>query len=125
MIADAEIIREVNKVRLPFNVNSLSQAVAIEALKDKKLLNSFIRTIISERERLYKEMLKIKGIKPFPTEANFILFKTRDPEGIYNALLKRGVLVRNISDLVRNCLRVTIGTPEENKVFLKTLKGLK
>ncbi len=125
LIADAEIIREVNKVRLPFNVNSLSQAVAIEALKDKKLLNSFIRTIISERERLYKEMLKIKGIKPFPTEANFILFKTRDPEGIYNALLKRGVLVRNISDLVRNCLRVTIGTPEENKVFLKTLKGLK
>jgi histidinol-phosphate aminotransferase len=121
LIADAEIIAEVNKVRLPFNVNSISQAIAIETLKDRKGLNAFIKTIVSERERLYEEMTQINGVKPFPSEANFILFKTRNPEDLYSALLKQGVLVRNINSAVKGCLRVTVGTPKENTTFLKAL----
>lgn len=122
LIADAGIIKEVSKVRLPFNVNSISQSIAIEALMDKQRLNASIRTIISERDRLFEEMEKIKGIRPFPSEANFILFKVKNPDSVYNSLLKKGVLVRNLNDGVRGCLRVTVGTPEENKVFLKELR---
>ena len=122
LIADTEITEEVNKVRLPFNVNSLSQAVALEALQNRKQLNSCIKAIVSERERLFNEMEKINGVKPFPSEANFILFKVKDPDKVYNSLLKKGILVRNIKDVVKGCLRVTVGTPEENTAFLKALK---
>ena len=122
LIADPAIVGEVNKVRLPFNVNSLSQAVAIAALKEKKLLNSCIRAIIAERKRLLREMERIKGVRPFPSEANFILFSVKDPEGVYAFLLKKGILVRNISGAVRGCLRVTVGRPEENSAFIKALR---
>lgn len=122
LIADGEIINEVNKVRLPFNLNSLSQAVAVKVLKNKKALKSYIKSIISERGRLFSEMAKIKGIKPYPSEANFILFRVKEPDKIYKRLLKKGVLVRNMNGVVNNCLRVTVGTPEENRIFLNAMK---
>jgi len=122
LIADEEIINEVNKVRLPFNLNSLSQAAAVEVLKNKKVLKSCIKSITSERGRLFGEMAKIKGIKPYPSEANFILFRIKEPDKIYKGLLKKGILVRNMSGVVNNCLRVTVGTPEENMGFIKVLK---
>jgi histidinol-phosphate aminotransferase len=122
LIADEGIIKEVNKVRLPFNVNSLSQAIAGEALKDRKALQNQVKTIISERESLFNELSKMEGIKPYPSEANFILFRIKDPDRIYRALLKKGVLVRNMKGVVDGCLRVTVGTPEENRIFLKALK---
>jgi histidinol-phosphate aminotransferase len=112
----------VNKVRLPFNLNSLSQAAAVEVLKNKKVLKSGIKSIISERGRLFSEMAKIKGIKPYPSEANFILFRVKKPDKIYKGLIKKGILVRNMSGVVDGCLRVTIGTPGENKGFIKVLK---
>jgi len=122
LIADGEIINEVNKVRLPFNLNSLSQAVAVKVLKNKKALKSYTKSIISERGRLFSEMAKIKGIKPYPSEANFILFRVKEPDKIYKRLLKKGVLVRNMNGVVNNCLRVTVGTPEENRIFLNAMK---
>jgi histidinol-phosphate aminotransferase len=121
LIADRTIVGEVNKVRLPFNVNSLSQAVAIAALKEKKLLNFYIKTIISERKRLLREMEKIRDIRPFPSEANFVLFSAKNPDKVYDSLLKKGILVRNISDVVSGCLRVTVGRPAENTAFLRAL----
>ncbi len=125
LIADRAIINEVNKVRLPFNVNSLSQSVAIAALKQKKQMNSSVRAIISERKKLFREMKKIKGIVPFPSEANFILFSAEDPDYVYGSLLKRGILVRNIKDAVSGCLRVTVGRPQENAAFLKALREIR
>lgn len=124
LIADKEIIKEVNKVRLPFNLNSLSQSIAVEALKDKKTIKLHIRSIISERGRLFKEMEKIKGIKPYPSEANFILFRVEDPDKIYKGLLQNGVLIRNMKGAMDGCLRVTIGSPRENEIFLRTLRAI-
>jgi histidinol-phosphate aminotransferase len=124
LIADAEIINEVNKVRLPFNVNSISQAIAVAAIKKKRQFDSFIKTIISEREKMLEEMGKTNGLKPYPSEANFILFKVRDADNVYSSLLKKGILVRNLNDVIKGCLRVTIGTPEENKIFLKAIKAI-
>lgn len=122
LIAGEKIVNEVNKVRLPFNLGSLSQAVAIEALKDRKMMKSHIKLIVSERERLFSEMAKIKGIKPYLSEANFILFKVKEPDRIYKGLQKKEVLVRNMKGVVEGCLRVTVGTPEENRIFLNALK---
>lgn len=125
LIADPLIVNEVNKVRLPFNVNSLSQAVAIAALREKKELKSFIGQIVSERRRLFKEMAKINGIRPYPSEANFILFSVNDPEKAYASLLNKGILVRNMGNAVRGCLRVTVGKPVENTAFLRAMKEIR
>jgi histidinol-phosphate aminotransferase len=124
LIADEEIINEVNKVRLPFNVNSLSQTVATELLKKRKTMQSYINVIISEREKLFNELEKIDGIKPYPSEANFILFKVKDTDRGYKGLLKKSVLVRNMRGVVNGCLRVTVGTKEENRIFLRALKEI-
>jgi histidinol-phosphate aminotransferase len=124
MISHPDIIREVNKVRLPFNLNSLSQETAIRGLKEKKLMKSFVRSIISERNRLFHEMGKIKGIKPFPSNANFILFRAKNADMLNKRLQEEGVLVRNLSSVIKGCLRVTVGTPKENTIFLKKLKKL-
>jgi histidinol-phosphate aminotransferase len=124
MMAGAEIINEVNKVRLPFNLGSPSQNIAIEALKNKKQMRSSIRSIIAERKRLFIEMEKIDNVKPYPSDANFILFEVENPDRVFKGLLKEGVLVRNMHGAISGCLRVTVGTPRENNVFLKTLKRL-
>jgi histidinol-phosphate aminotransferase len=122
MIGDEDIINEVNKVRLPFNLNTVSQAVALDTLKNKKRLRSHIKSIISERDKLYKEMKMLKTVYPYPSEANFILFSVREPDRIYKGLMKRGVLIRNLNSVIRGCLRVTVGAPRENKAFLIALK---
>jgi histidinol-phosphate aminotransferase len=124
LIADEQIIDEVNKVRLPFNVNALSQAVAIEALKKKKALKAAVQVIADERDRMISAMENIKGVTPFPSEANFILFRVKEPQKVYGRLLEKGILVRNISDVVAGCLRVTIGTPKENVLFLRALEKI-
>jgi len=121
LIAKEEIICEVNKVRLPFNLNSFSQAIASEAMTKKDLMRRNIKSIVSERERLFSAMSDMEGVEPYQSEANFILFSVESPERIYKDLLNNGVLVRNMKGVVRGCLRVTIGTPVENRIFLKAL----
>ena len=123
LIAGPEIIVEVNKVRLPFNVNALSQAVAVEILKNSRGIKASIKAVISERRRLFRGMENIGGVHPYPSEANFILFRVKDPESLYHALLKRGVLIRNLNSVVEGCLRVTVGTPEENTFLLEALRA--
>ncbi len=124
MLADSKIIKEVNKVRLPFNLNSISQELAVEILKNRSLMRSYIKSIISERKKLFNEMKKTEGIEPYPSDANFILFRVEESDRIYKGLLRKGVLVRNMKGIIDGCLRVTVGTPGENAVFLKTIKEL-
>ncbi len=122
MVADPEIIHEVNKVRLPFNVNALSQKAAVDILRNTKELKSSLRSIITERKRLFKAMDNMEGISTFPSDANFILFKTENADAVFNGLLKKGILIRNMTGAVKDCLRVSIGTPRENDLFMKALK---
>lgn len=123
MIAHKDVIDEVNKVRLPFNLNALSQKLAVETLKKSALMRSEIKTIVSERKKLFNEMKKIDGIEPYPSDANFILFRTNKSDRIYKELLKRGILIRNMKGIIDGCLRVTVGTPNENRAFLKAIKS--
>jgi len=124
LIAHRDIVNEVNKVRLPFNLNALSQKVAIDALKSKSKMKSGIRLIISERKRLFKEMKKICNVETYPSDANFIFFKVSDSDKIFKALLKRDILIRNMKGIKEGYLRVTVGTPKENNIFIKNLNQL-
>ncbi len=122
LIADKDLINEVNKVRLPFNLNALSQTIALEAFKNKNIINSHIKSITSERKRLLYELSKINNMSPYPSEANFILFKVNNADRVFQKLITQGVLVRNLSNLIKDSLRVTIGTPEENNFFINALR---
>jgi histidinol-phosphate aminotransferase len=122
LMADKNLIKEVNKVRLPFNINALSQAIAVEAFNSKKIIDSQINAITAERERLFNELSSMNGVKPYPSESNFILFRVENADKVFSSLLKQGVLVRNLNNIVKSSLRVTVGTPEENNIFIDKLK---
>ncbi|QID33367.1 histidinol-phosphate transaminase [Pampinifervens florentissimum] len=124
LIGKEEVVKEINKIRLPFNITYPSQVIAVLILRDfYHIIEEAIQTVISERQRVYKEMLKMEGIRVYPSEANFIFFKSLYLSGdeLYKRLLRKGVLVRNFSYMVANCLRVSIGEREENDAFLQAL----
>jgi len=124
-LANRDVIETLEKVRLPYNLNSFTQAAAKIFLDNFSLLNKQIRTTIAERDFLFMEMKKNNGILPYPSDANFILFKTKnDNSTVYNKLIKEDIAVRCFTgnQSLNNCLRVTVGTPEENRKFLTALK---
>ena len=123
--ASEEIIEVMNKVKPPYNVNEASQQLALEALNNVDQVNSWIKQTLFERDKL------VLGLKDFdfvidiyPSDANFILVKTTEANGIYNYLVQKGIIVRNRTkvELCEGCLRITVGTPEENAILLQTLK---
>lgn len=120
-------IRELDKTRLPYNINVLTQAVAELALAHREVFDDQTRRIRVERERLFAALEALEGIHPYPSQANFILLRTppgRAP-GIFQGLRERGVLIKNLHGAhpqLADCLRVTVGTPEENDAFLVALR---
>jgi histidinol-phosphate aminotransferase len=124
LIGNPEAIGEVNKVRLPFNLNSVSQALALEALKDKGAMKRAVGAVVSGRKKLQVEMAAVEGVEVYPSEANFLLFKVSNPGSVHAGLLERGVLIRDLGGIINGCLRVTVGTEKENGLFLKALKAV-
>ncbi|MFQ6044061.1 MAG: histidinol-phosphate transaminase [Candidatus Poribacteria bacterium] len=124
MIAHPDIASEAHKVRLPYNLNSFSQKVALKLLEHSHEATAQVSVILKERERIFQKLAQLDYIQPFPTDANFVLFRTEgDAEHIFEHLLAKGILIRNLNrpGLLRNCLRVTVGTSEENDAFLNGL----
>jgi histidinol-phosphate aminotransferase len=119
----SEIVREINKVRLPYNVNSFSQRIAEVILDNVEFVGKNAQLIMVERDRVYKALKLINGVEAYPSDANFILFRVGDADKVFGELIERGVLIRNFNSpgRLKNCLRVTIGTPEENDAFLMAL----
>ncbi len=125
LTASARIIDQLNKIRLPYNINSLSQAAAIAALGRRDILNQQVSLLIAGRQRLYNDLSGIKGLTVYPSETNFILFRTtRDATKVHEKLKDAGILIKDLNrpGPLKNCLRVTVGTPEENSEFLKVLE---
>lgn len=125
MIADREMIKQVAKVKLPYNVNIISQVIARFILSRKEVVEEQVALVIEERERLLNEMGQLESILSYPTDSNFILFKEKGHEKrIWDNLLKHGILIRDLSksEFLADCLRVTVGQKEENTEFLKVLK---
>lgn len=120
-VARPELCEAMNKVRQPFNTNSLGQTAALAALSDIKHLEKSIANNNEGRQYLYGAFQRL-GVRYVPTEANFIFFESPlDGRGLYNALLKKGVIIRPISG---NNMRVTIGLPVENERFIKGLEDV-
>jgi len=127
LTASKTIVDELNKIRLPYNINSLSQAVALALLKHRTVLDRQISLLISERTKLLTALSKMQGLTVYPSETNFILFKsTKDASAIHAKLKKAGILIKNLNRQgpLSNCLRVTVGTPAENQEFVGALKKI-
>ena len=127
IIGNPAIIEQLNKIRLPYNINSLTQISADFALSNKTLFDQQTQKICAERAVVFKKLNELDGITAYPSAANFILFrapKNRAHE-IFLSIKEQGVLIKNMSSqggLLSDCLRVTIGKPEENLAFLAALR---
>ena len=119
-------MEEIDKVRLPYNVNVLTQVSAAFALRHAQVFEEQTRGIREERGRLYAALVEMGGVAPYPSEANFILLRLseRNAGDIFEALKAAGVLVKNLDGAhpsLVDCLRVTVGRPEENDALLDAL----
>ncbi|MBP3670240.1 MAG: histidinol-phosphate transaminase [Bacteroides sp.] len=121
-----QIIGLFNKIKYPYNVNLLTQQEAISLLQDPIKIQDWISILLQERTRLMDEFSKLSCCETiYPTDANFFLTKVTDAKKIYEYLVSKGIIVRNRTHvaLCGNCLRITIGTSEENDTLLEALKG--
>jgi histidinol-phosphate aminotransferase len=118
LAATAATAREIRKVKLPYSLNVISESIAIAALESRALRDRAVANAISERNRMFEVMRGVGGVTPFPSAANFIFFRVREPKRVFEELCARGVLIREYS----NALRVSVGTPEQNDRFLDALQ---
>ena len=127
MLAGApEWLEHLDKVRLPYNVNVLTQLIAERVLQHHEVLAKQAASIRAERTRVFEALVALPGVQPYPSDANFILFRVPSAESIFIGLKARGVLVKNLHGshaALDQCLRVTVGTPEENRQFLVALRA--
>jgi histidinol-phosphate aminotransferase len=122
--AAPEWIAELDKVRPPYNVSMVTQFVAERLLEHLDVLERQAEAIKHERAALFGRLRDLKGVEPFPSEANFILVRVRDADAVFARMKARKVLVRNLNGshpLLANCLRLTVGTPGENALMLDAL----
>tara|TARA_B100000900_G_scaffold415196_1_gene444187 strand:- start:4510 stop:5559 length:1050 start_codon:yes stop_codon:yes gene_type:complete len=125
--ANPSIINYFNKIKPPYNVNSLTQRKALEKLEDSGEINYQVNKLIAERKKLNQELKQFDFItKIYPSDANFLLVVVDDAIKRYNQFLKAGIVLRDRSSLkgCENTLRITIGTPEENVNFIKVCKSI-
>lgn len=117
-----EWLRELNKVRQVYNINVLTEAAARFVLERLDVLEAQAAAIRAERSRLGTALRAFTGVTVFPSEANFFLVRVPDAPRTYEGLRRQGVLVRNLHPGLANCLRVTVGTPDENRILINALK---
>jgi histidinol-phosphate aminotransferase len=124
-LADAALAREIRKVLLPYNVSGFTEVAAQILLEYRAHIRAVIGSICHERDRLWKELQNVPGIRVYPSAANFLLVKSEMGAGkLFELLLAQGILVRDVSGypLLADHLRITVGTPEENDALLKTIR---
>jgi histidinol-phosphate aminotransferase len=125
-LADPEVIQYMNRVKYPYNVNYLTQTKALEMLGSAGIREKWVKEILEERTKL-KGRLEDFGyvLKIFPSDANFLLVRVEDADGLYAFLYMQGVIVRNRSRLTHceGCIRITVGTPDENKRLIELMKS--
>jgi histidinol-phosphate aminotransferase len=125
LLAHPELVQEISKAKLPYNLNVFSMAAAEAAIDHFELLQPRIDWLIQERERLYGLLQEIPGVNPYPSRANFIALETaRKPGDVFKALYADGILIRDVSQypMLGKFLRASVGSREENDRFLSALK---
>jgi histidinol-phosphate aminotransferase len=126
MAAAPRWIDEFDKVRPPYNVSVLDEAAAEFALEHLEVLEAQAAALRGDRERLLAALAALPGVRPFPSRANFVLARVPDAPGVHAAMRARGVLVKDVSrmhPLLSGCLRLTVGTPQENAAMLEALRA--
>ncbi len=125
LLASPDLVREVNKARLPYNLNFFTQTAALAVLEEQATMEGMVRAVVEEREALLAKLADVPGVRAWPSEANFFLLELEgaSPKAVFESLYRRGVLVRDVSSypMLSRCLRITVGTPEENETFLHAL----
>ncbi|HEX2268043.1 MAG TPA: histidinol-phosphate transaminase [Pyrinomonadaceae bacterium] len=128
LMTDPDLAREIRKAVLPYNLNAFSQMAAEVAIeKYESDLRPLVKRIIAERERLYPELAKIRGLAPVASHGNFMAVKSEiDPKTVFEELLQRDVLVRDVSSypMMKQYFRVSVGRPEENDQLLAGLREI-
>lgn len=126
LIVHPEIAGELNKANIPYNLDLFSVLVAERLLDEEAWMKKQVALLVDERERLFDSMRQLPGVTPFPSEANFITFEVTGAKMMLKRLQEKGVLIRDMTSypLLESSLRVTVGTPEENNIFLETLSDL-
>ena len=125
LLGPKALVAEIDKVRPPYNVSVLNAEAALFALEHADEFARQAAVLRSERTRLTAALSAMPGVKPFPSEANMVLTRVPDAAALFEALKQRRVLVKNVSKLhplLANCLRLTVGTPEENDLMIRALK---
>ena len=125
LMAHPDLVQEIEKVKLPYNVNLISLIAAKRIIQEQALIKERSAFICSERQRVFDQLEAISGIRPYPSYANFILFEVdRSVHAIFQGLIEQGVLIRDVSryPMLDKAMRVTIGTREENEAFLEALR---
>jgi histidinol-phosphate aminotransferase len=125
--ASEEIIRILNKIKYPYNINIQTQQLVLDALDHADQKNEWVSQILQQRDKLVNELKKLTVVEEvYPTNANFVLAKVKDAPSTYKFLQNQKIIVRDRSKvrLCQNCLRITVGTPSENDILIKTLKTL-
>lgn len=126
--AGEEIINVLNKVKAPYNINQSAQDLVLEALNNIGQVNEWIKDAVVERDKLAASLESLPQVEyVYPSDANFLLAKTTDAKGIYNKLVEQGIIVRDRSkvELCGGCLRITVGTPEENVTLVNAINEFK
>lgn len=123
MLACSETVSYIDRVRAPFNVNAFTQAAAIEVLGNTGVMAERAGIIKEEREKLSRRLSEIPGLQCFKSRSNFILMRSARAADIYNRLREAGIHIRSYSDpALKDCLRVTVGSPEQNDRFFEVVK---
>lgn len=123
-----EVISVMNRIKPPYNINGVTQDLALDALKNVELKNQMVQSINTERVKLVKEIETLSFVlKVYPSDTNFILVKTTDAVSIYNQLVDKKIIVRNRNSvmLCEGCLRITVGTESENVALMNALRECK
>lgn len=124
MLGSKTLIDQIDKLRPPYNVSSLNAECALFALEHPAVFATQAESICTERERLFARLSTLSGVTPYKSEANMILTRVADADATFAKLKAAGILVKNVSKmhpLLANCLRLTVGTPQENDLLLKEL----
>lgn len=126
--ASAEIIQVLNKIKYPYNINILTQRQALTMLQQEKLVKNWVKEILHQRTWLQNALKSIPYIQHiYPTDANFILIRVNDANAVYRFLVDKGIIVRNRTtvSLCAGCIRITVGTYEENSTLIETMLSFK
>jgi len=123
--ASTEIIAVLNKIKYPYNINILTQKQALKALQNVEQVKEWVKTLLAERTVLTNALQQLSFVQHiYPTDANFVLVKVADANAVYKYLVDKSIIVRNRNtvSLCMGCVRITVGTPEENRTLLEELK---